>query len=133
MKNKVNELYWVANYIGGDKLLQYEGLNGSDYAKENKYADINREKLERFDLYKTETGKPIYSVYLREGQKLIFRRRTIKQIGHADIIVYLVGWQMTLMLGSGPRNLIVINYIHQDGSIALDGARNNLQLLPIES
>ena len=50
----------------------------------------------------------------------------------ARVIVYLVGWQMNIFTNSGIKNMVVINYIHEDGSIALDGSRNNLQLLEIE-
>ena len=136
MKNTINELYWVANYIDGSKLTQYEGVTGFDYEKENKYADIDRDRLNRFDLIKTETGKPVYSVYVHEGQKLIYRRRTLRPViptpQNPVTIIYLVGYQMNIMTNSGIRNFIVINYIHEDGSIALDGPRNNLQLLPLE-
>ena len=124
----MRNLYWVANYIGGEKFEQYspDGL-------ERRYQDIDRDKLERFDLMDTVTMKAVYSVYLREGQRLIYRRRTLKPLnGAPDVVIYLVGWQMTMMMNSGPRTLVVINYIHEDGSIALDGARNNLQLLPFE-
>jgi hypothetical protein len=36
------------------------------------------------------------------------------------------------MTNSGPRNITAINYIHQDGSIALDDSRDNLELLDFE-
>jgi hypothetical protein len=124
----MNKLYWVANYSNGEKLTQFspEGL-------ERKYADINREILTRFDLINQETKKAVYSLYLREGQQLIFRRRTLIPLsGGPRVTIYLVGYQMTIMALSGALNLVVINYIHEDGSIALDGARNNLELLDFE-
>lgn len=119
-------LTWVANYKNGTRLEQFQ--NG----KEQKYADIDRELLERFDLVDQNTGNVVYAVYLREGERLIYRRRTLKKINQPDVLVYLVGWHKTIMTNSGPKNMVVLNYIHQDGSIALDGARNNLQLLPTE-
>jgi hypothetical protein len=123
----IREMYWIANYEGGSKLMQFE--NG----KENKYGDIDREKLERFDMVESATDKIIYSMYLRDGQKLIYRRRTLKRLdGTPDAVIYLVGWQMTMMTNSGPRSIKVINYFHPDGSIALDGDRDNLELLSIE-
>ena len=125
----MNELKWVANYSGGKQFPQFDPKSGA----ENKYKDIDREKLERFDLLNKETGKAIHSVYLREGQILVYRRRTfIKVKTNERSIVYLVGWKMDIMTNSGVKTLTVINYIHPDGSIALDGARNSIEFLPEE-
>lgn len=122
----VKELYWVANYINDTSLKQFQD------SKEMKYEDIDRERLVRFDLIDKITDKPVYSLYLRDGQKLIFRRRTLKKINRPDVVIFLVGYQMTIMTNSGPKNIVVINYLHPDGSIALDGPRNNLELLDFE-
>lgn len=122
----VKEMYWIANYIDGTKLSQFE--NGI----ENRYIDIDRNKLNRFDLYDKDTHTPVYALYLRDGQRLIFRRRTLKRIGQPDIVVFMVGYQMTIMTGSGPKEYTVINYFHPDGSISLDGPRDNLELLSFE-
>jgi hypothetical protein len=122
------DLYWVANYEDGNKLEQF-----SPEGKERRYADIGRDKLTRFDMVEKKTAKAIFSVYLRQGQRLIYRRRSlINMNGGERVIVYLVGWQMTVMTNSGPRNITAINYIHQDGSIALDDSRDNLELLDFE-
>ena len=129
-KQNVKELYWRANYEDGSFLEQFTGEG--ETRKESKYADINRETLVRFDLISVETNKAIYAVYIREGQQLIFRRRTLKRLNTPDTVIFLVGYQQVFMTGSGPRNNIVINYIHPDGSIALDGARSNLELLNFE-
>lgn len=124
MKN----LYWVANYEDKTKFEQF-----SPDGKERRYADIDREKLVRFDMVDKDTNKAVYSVYLREGKRLIYRRRTLVPIGQqARVTIHLVGWQETVMTNNGPKNIIVINYIHEDGSIALDGSRDNLQLLDFE-
>lgn len=122
----MRELTWVANYAGGEQLKQF------DNGKEHKYADINREKLERFDLIDKETGKAVHSLYLREGQQLIWRRRTLKKLDQSFIVIYLVGYKVRVLTNSGPKDLIVLNYIHPDGSVSLDGSRNNLELLPFE-
>lgn len=124
-QNALN-LMWVANYDDETKLYQFEA------GKENKYADINRERLVRFDMVNRDTNKPIYAMYLREGQQLIFRRRTLKKINQPDTVIFLVGYKQTFMTLSGPRTNIVMNYIHPDGSIALDGSRDNLELLSLE-
>jgi hypothetical protein len=121
-------LTWKAVYEDKTELNQFAS-NGI----ENKYKDINREKLVRFDMINTFTGKAIYSIYLRDGKSLIYRRRTLMTVGIPEpVIVYLVGWRETVMTLSGPKNFVTINYIHEDGSISLDGPRNNLELLDFE-
>ena len=60
------QLYWRAVYEDKTELCQYDG------DKENKYPDINREKLMRFDLLDYDTNKPVYALWLNEGQRLIF-------------------------------------------------------------
>lgn len=127
---KVFELNWRAVYDDDTVLNQFEGEG--ENRKENKYKDINRERLVRFDMVNPATGKAHYALYLREGQQLIFRRRTLKKINQPDTVIFLVGYQQTVMANTGPLNQVVINYIHPDGSIALDGARNNLELLDFE-
>ena len=124
----MKELYWIANYDDKTVLGQF-----NPDGTENKYIDIDRDKLIRFDILEKESKKVIYSVFLREGQRLIYRRRTLINMGTgARVIVYLAGWQMNIFTNSGIKNMVVINYIHEDGSIALDGSRNNLELLEIE-
>ena len=122
----MRELYWIANY--SDKTVLRQFFDG----KENSYQDIDRNRLERFDLLDWDTNKPVYSLYLREGQRLIFRRRTLKQIGKPDVTIFLVGYQIIVFTEGGPKSIVVINYLHEDGSIALDGPRNNLELLSFE-
>ena len=129
-KQNVREVYWKANYEDGSFLEQFEGEG--EKRKENKYTDINREILVRFDLISVETKKAIYAVYIRGGQQLIFRRRTLKKINEIDTVIFLVGYQQSFMTGSGVKNVVVINYIHPDGSIALDGTRSNLELYTFE-
>ncbi len=126
MEQNVRELYWVANYTDGTQLRQFQD------GKEMKYANIDRDRLIRFDMIDAQTEKAVYSMYLNEGKKLIFRRRTLKQIGKPDVVIFLVGYQITFMTNVGSKTETVINYFHPDGSISLDGARNNLELLPQE-
>lgn len=127
VEQTVRELEWIANYNDGSFLKQY------DQGKENLYGNIDRDKLTRFDMIDRFTNKPIYALYMRAGQQLIFRRRTFKKIGLPDVVVFLVGYKEVFMTNNGPKTNIVINYFHPDGSIALDGERNNLELLPIEN
>lgn len=124
---KKRDLYWVANYEDGKTLRQYQ--NG----KEMKYADIDRERLTRFDMVDFDTNKPVFSMYLRGGQQLIYRRRTLVKFDGTRTIIWLVGWQTNVFTNSGLKHFTVINYLHEDGSVALDGARDNLELLDFET
>ena len=127
------ELTWKANYQGEDGKLSDEFLaQFNDDGTENKYKDIDRFRLARFDML-NEDKKVVFSLYLRKYQRLIFRRRTfIKVTTNEKVIVYLVGWQQTITTPVGQRNVTSIAYLHEDGSVALDGHRNNLELLPEE-
>lgn len=123
-------LQWKAVYDDGSSLPQYneEGI-------ENKYKDINRNSLARFDMVDVDKGKTLLSVYFPRitTRRLIFRRRTLLDVmSGKKVIVFLVGWQETYFTTAGVRNFTVINYIHEDGSISLDGARRNLLLVDQE-
>lgn len=121
------EMYWVANYGEEDSLKQFDGT------KENRYEDIDRERLTRFDLIDYDTNKPFLSVYISAGRQLIFRRRTLKRMdGSPDIVIFLAGYKERVMTPSGGKSIISINYIHPDGSVSLDGSRHNIELLPFE-
>lgn len=119
------ELRWRAVY--DDKTVLEQFVNG----KENKYEDIDRSRLVRFDVL-NPSNKAIASVYLHEGERLIWRRRTLVRMDGKRTVIYLAGWQKTVYTNSGPRNITSIMYIYEDGSIALDGTRNNLELLSHE-
>lgn len=120
-------LTWRAFYRDEKYLPQY-----NEDGTENRYTDIDRYRLVRFDLV-NEENKTIYSLYLQQGQRLIFRRRNFIKMNGERWLVYLVGWQKTFNDGVRDHNITAINYIHPDGSISLDNARDNLELLPEES
>jgi hypothetical protein len=119
MSDKVT---WQAVYNDGFVLPQY------DDGRVNKYPDIDRTKLERFELLKD--GKVFYSLTLNEGQRLIYRRRTLLRMGvtkdapKAREVIHLIGYQVTV---SG-KNFVVLNYIYEDGRIELDNSRSNIEL-----
>lgn len=122
-------LTWCAIYKDESTLSEYN----PDGTK-NRYEDIKREELVRFDMI-NEKGRAIYSLYLRYGQRLIYRRRTLIRVtseGEKRQLIYLVGWQMTVYTNKGPQNITAINYIFEDGSISLDDSRSNLELLELE-
>jgi len=124
------ELYWIANYQDGSQLKQYENN------RENKYYDIDRDNLVRFDLLDYETNKAVYSYWVREGEQLIYRRRTLRPVIVTEQrpiqVIYIVGYKKKTMTNAGVKEDIVLNYIYQDGSVALDGERNNLELFDFE-
>lgn len=114
---------WRAVYKGGSFLAQYN-KDGTV----NKYKDIDRDRLERFDLLRHNVR--FYSVYLQDNQRLIYRRRTLIRMKTDDLgeqereVIYLVGYQTTI----GGKNLVVLNYIYHDGKIELDNSRSNIEL-----
>lgn len=118
-------LRWKANYIDGTSLSQF-----NQDGTENKYKDIDRYNLSSFSLI-NQQGKTVYRVYLQQNQRLIFRRRNFIQLNNTQErhTIYLVGWQQTILTPSGDKNITALNYIYEDGSIALDNSRNNLELL----
>ncbi len=120
---------WKAIYEDGTFLNQFneDGL-------ENKYFDIERRKLRRFNLYKDE--KLIHSLFLKPLQRLIYRHRTLlhmTQDGEKRYEpIYIVGYQQTFDTIQGLKNMTVINYIFEDGHIELDDSRDNLDLVQPE-
>lgn len=128
------DLIWKAVYHDGEGNLTEECLcQYEDDGKENRYEDIDRFRLGRFDLFNRE-GKAIYSLYLHFGQRLIFRHRNFLPMGNPEgrWVVYLVGWQMTVHTSAGNKNITAINYIFPDGTVCLDDERANIELIPEE-
>lgn len=125
---------WRAVYHDGsgklteDKFLMQFNEDGT----ENKYADIDRWKLGRFDLI-NRVGKVVYSVYLHTDQILIYRRRNFIILGGRKSMIFLIGWRQSIQTPNGPKVITIINYLYEDGTIALDNHRNNLELLPEEN
>lgn len=127
-------LIWNAVYQK-DGILTDEHLSQFDPdGTEHKYADIDRWRLGRFDLIDKETQKTVYSVFLHQDQRLVWRKRSFIDLksGNVESSLHLVGWVMTIQTPKGPKNVYAFNYIHEDGSIALDNHRENIELLPEE-
>lgn len=128
-------LLWRAVYHDGEgKLTDKCLLQYNPDGTENKYSDIDRFLLGRFDLVNRQQ-KVIYSMYLHKNQRLIYRRRNFVPVlnPNARWLVYLVGWQMTMTTPMGQKNITAINYIFPDGSVALDDKRTGIELLPEEA
>jgi len=111
---------WKAVYSDGTYLDQIE----SD-GTVNKYPDIDRSKLTQFIMVNTETDKTHIVLHLREGQKLIHRRRVSKRIPLSELFykdnperslvetVWLVGWHEN----KDGVNVQMLIFLFEDGSI----------------
>jgi hypothetical protein len=102
---------WIAHYNDGTTLAQY-----NEDGSENRYQDINRDKLIAFTLW--NDNKLSLALHLQPGQRLIYRKRVEKKSGEPDIMVYLAGWQQTV----NGENVQSIAYVTQGGEIHLAGA-----------
>jgi hypothetical protein len=103
-------MQWEAFYNDQSSLKQYNA-DGS----ENKYADIDRSKLEAFAFFKD--GALVFALYLEPEQRLIFRRRVEQKTGGEQTIVYMAGWQQTIE----GRNVQSIAYIFPSGVVHVAG------------
>jgi len=140
-------MQWLAVYNDNTHLMQYERIieNKQEIldwwiveesipqpivlSKENKYQDIDRNRLTHFAIL-NEVNKPILVVeFERPTQKFIYRRRTFMDMqGNVKGVVYLVGWHENIK----GQNIKVINYIYPNGKIILAGAKDDLELLECE-
>lgn len=105
------EITWKAIYKDGTELPQHN-KDGTV----NKYPDIDRSKLEFFEL--RQGKKLIFKLHLEPGRKLIVRRRTIQTLmGSNKQVVWMVGWQWN----ANGRNVQDIAWIFDDGHMELTG------------
>ncbi len=105
-------MQWVAYYNDGTHLCQYD-----DDGTENKYADIDRSKLDSFALYDRPATRKLFHLHIEPGQRLIYRRRVEKIVGGPEQVCYMIGWQQTV----GEQNIQSIAYVFEDGTIELAG------------
>ena len=85
-------LQWVAVYDGNDTLPQY-----NEDGTENKYSDIDRDRLERFVLVDNSNDQVKFVLNMGAGKKLIYRRRTaISLKSKITEVAYIIGYQETL-------------------------------------
>lgn len=126
-------LTWKAIYHDGEGNLTPEVFAQYNPDKtENAYKDIDRFKLGRFDLV-DESGKTVHSTYIHGNQRLVFRRRNFITVGgQLKGTMYIVGWVQTVTTPNGNKDIYAFNYVHEDGSVALDNHRENIELLPEE-
>jgi hypothetical protein len=87
------QLRWAARYDDGTIINQITD------GKELSYDDLkDRERIVSFALWDHETHKPVLTLHLDLGQKLIYRRRCWQRAGEEKPyqVVYLVGWRRTI-------------------------------------
>ena len=117
---------WCANYTDGTQLMQWEG------DKENRYLDIDRDKLNSFSLYDDEDKLILVVSIERATQKLIYRKRTfwkpMMPVGQQHEYVWLVGWHENI----NGTSIKAICYIYEDGHIEFSGAKDDCELIPCE-
>ncbi len=103
---------WIARYNDGETLSQYK-----EDGSENRYADIDRNRLVEFTVV-SDLNESMFTLHLDPGQRLIYRRRVKQSPGLSPIVVYIVGWQMTV----AGNNVQSIAYISEDKDIHMAGA-----------
>jgi hypothetical protein len=86
------------------------------YLDAGTYTDIDRARLASFCLVRD--GVVVFQLVLQEGQRLIWRKRTIVTPGAGEQVWHLVGWQKTV----GGENIQCISYIkEEDGYVLMAG------------
>lgn len=122
--------HWNAVYEDNTSLPQYNDDNS-----ENKYADIDRTKLVAFEFYHND--KLLLVCDIASDARLIYRRRVEQQAGGELLVVYLVGWQKTI-LGKNSQSIACVCTWKDDLIVFLDGWREGstwfypVEELPIE-
>ena len=121
----INSITWRVVYVDGKAKLEHNA-DGTT----NRYEDIDRYRMKRFDLLDGE-GKRIFSVFPRFGRQLIFRRRrffkgTPGENNPNQWTVILIGWHERITVGGGAHSAKSIAYIYPNKVVDFDNARSDL-------
>lgn len=85
------QFQWLAVYGLNDVLQQFPRAGG-----ENKYADIDRERLQSFVILTVEENpRALLVTHIPENGRLIYRQRVERTPGGEETRVWLVGCQTT--------------------------------------
>ncbi len=106
----MSDFEWVAVYKDNSVFPQFHD------GKENRYADIRRSELQYFDIWRSvgERKLLVYRIHFDTPDKrLIFRRRVHKRPDGSEMVVVLVGWQIT----HAKRNIQSLSLIYPAGTI----------------
>ena len=112
-----------------------------------KYDQIDRDKLEKFNVYEreklgTKDLKPIISVDIKPGYRLIWRKRRHQRVIGPQVpfkTVYLVGWQATIPLNKGGQggcdgeNVQSIIYLYENGKMEMSSQKSDYELFDFET
>jgi lysine/ornithine N-monooxygenase len=100
-------LNWKVTYKDGTTLSQV-----NPDGTENSYTNIDRSKLEAFQLFTEKYEKLVYTLILDPEQRLIYRRRVTKDLLSDQILyaIYLVGCQQTV----NGKNIQSVSHIMQN-------------------
>jgi len=107
-------LRWAVKYDDDTVVDQFKD------GKELSYDNLkDRERISSFALWDFETRKPVLTLHLDPGQRLIYRRRCWQHPGDDKPyqVVYLVGWRRTI----GGESVQSIAYVFEDGRVELAG------------
>jgi len=102
---------WRAIYSDGTYFDQFKNPYDEDEEDQNKYTDIDRNKLKGFMIYQgIKKIRILMYLHLSEGCRLFMRRRTEKVVnGKVKSVVYIVGWEKTLTSGDNQKIICVIS------------------------
>lgn len=109
------EFFWRAVYYDGSTADQYD-VKGERVIRG--YEDIDRQRLQAFEIREKDTQNLVYRVWLGGDKRLIWRERVyIQRVGgnQYELRIHLVGWQRTVE----GRNVQAIAFIFPDGHIEL--------------
>jgi hypothetical protein len=135
MPEQLTDTYtWEAMYKDGSSLWECN----SKSQVINKYSDIKRENVKEFRLYKSDDLltilnnklmkilKPVYSIEIKEGRRLIWRKRRHQRLLESTpfLTIYMIGWQETI----DGKNIQSILYIYPDGKAELSERKTNGEL-----
>lgn len=99
---------WQANYLDGTSLRQIDS-EGNKFA----YGDIQRNKLESFDIVDSTNDQVMLRVTFTPGDKLIWRRRVeMNPESGVTEVCHIVGKQATI---NGENRQVVFAFFESDG------------------
>ncbi len=122
---------WMAEYEDGETVFQ----NDEHGRSVRGIKDVDLGRVKSFSLLPLLPGLPSPTVWIdqRAGQRLIYTTRTSiaasqQGVEHGRRKAWLLGWQQTVSLPGGDRNVKSVAYCFSDGSILLS---SDDQLTPL--
>lgn len=87
------QIRWAACYAGGEVINQIQP-DGT----ETSYDKLDHARIAAFSLWDFDSRRPILTLHLEPGQRLIYRRRVEMKTGQEKPVevCYLAGWRRTV-------------------------------------